>query len=667
MVNVDAIERAMSEREAAMGAPSLTLSSRNACEEDHLSMTASSRISYQSVSGDLTTPRGGPAAAGVAAADAATTPQSAREQAEIDKEFDFDSPVFRAKQTAFFGRDHRSLEKRGSVAGLAFNTRSVKTKTKNSSDELSSVGVAQSSGKSLTTNSAGRGESKHGKHRRRRSSLQILGDNAKKHVRRMSVREAARAGVRHKRRKEKPCCLLRSKFLHIFLTSIFGRRFEVKHEHMHVLARNLTASQRRSTILKALAFFFLVPLLCVCALWAIPLRSLAMPTSGGTPSANINSTGLIYTTDTVPLDASEQAVYFWVTLPLVFFPLSLIPAHWYHRTMDIPIVYSASVSLVAFLAPALATAHAAASQRRMFNAMIAMGVGTCSSLLLVGTASIGYGWHRSAKGGYRAYRAAAIIQRAWNENKSGIGLEKVHNWMAASGVDDHAVVMDEVSLFKGIKPGTVARIQMAMQPREYAAGEVICKEGEPGRHFFIIIQGVVSVTMRGKGTVVREDEEEEEEEEEIEGDGEGEKDGDEENGVERGDYFGDNVAQPEAPVTGDVEICRMRGGDYFGEVALLDPSGAHTRSASVIATSSVVKVFCISGHDFQRGVLPNLSDESRDRLQRAARRRLNHTAEFKFEVSGVAGFIRRSLDVDQLPTPGSIHGPPSRHASKVNS
>ena len=83
----------------------------------------------------------------------------------------------------------------------------------------------------------------------------------------------------------------------------------------------------------------------------------------------------------------------------------------------------------------------------MFNAMISMGVGTCSSVLLVALASIVHGLHRSARGCMKPI-ARVHHSKGMARKRSGIGLEKVQNWMAASGVDDHAVVLDEVSLFK---------------------------------------------------------------------------------------------------------------------------------------------------------------------------------------------------------------------------
>ena len=66
--------------------------------------------------------------------------------------------------------------------------------------------------------------------------------------------------------------------------------------------------------------------------------------------------------------------------------------------MKIPLFYSTGVSLVSFFTPALVVVHIVASERRMFNAMISMGVGTCSSVLLVALASIVHGLHRSARG-----------------------------------------------------------------------------------------------------------------------------------------------------------------------------------------------------------------------------------------------------------------------------
>ena len=148
--------------------------------------------------------------------------------------------------------------------------------------------------------------------------MQIISDKAKKHVRRMSIMEQARSGIRNKRRRQKPCCLLRYTCFHRFLIAIFGARFEVHHDHMHVLAYHLTAKERCSTMLNAILFFFVVPLICVCSLWLIPLPSLRIKAIDNGEST-FNISGVLYSKDTAPMNVSEQAVYFWVTLPIVLF------------------------------------------------------------------------------------------------------------------------------------------------------------------------------------------------------------------------------------------------------------------------------------------------------------------------------------------------------------
>ena len=197
---------------------------------------------------------------------------------------------------------------------------------------------------------------------------------------------------------------------------------------------------------------------------------------------------------------------------------------------------------------------------------------------------------------------------------------------------------------------------MAMQPKEYAAGQFICKEGDHGNNFYIIIQGVVSVTVKGKREL------------DVEMHGGFEDSGDEidddlgpekieaEVGVEAAmdmepnktdeikevesnyegsppNKEGDNSEGDNSVTTSrrrstvqshtdsavqDVEICRMRGGDFFGEVALLNHSDDHIRSASVVAISSVVKCLAFQRITFT-SVLPNLSLESQKRLQRRHR------------------------------------------------
>ena len=596
-----------------------------------------------------------------------TLPEKAiNRQEAIDKEFDINSDVFKTRQTAFFGRDRRSLEKRGLVAGLAFNARSQ--------PEITSSRNSITSGSNSSMNSKGNNKSRNvlgvikkglneksprKRRRMRRSSIQKFSDTAKRQVRRMSVREAALSGMRRKRRKRKPCFVLRSKIFYTFLTGIFGRRFEVKHKHMHVLALDLSGKQRSSAYWRALLAFFVLPLAYVSMMWAIPLASLSIDKETTGNASHYNVSTQIYFNDSVPLNSSEQGLYFWVTLPLVLLPLALIPAHWYHRTMDMPFSVSVAISLSGFLLSSLVVAHISASYRRMFNAMLAMGVGTCFSVLLMAVASIMLTLQRNAKGGFKAYRAAVLIQHAWHKGKGGHGLEKVQNWMAASGVDDHAIVMDEVPIFKGLKPEMVARIQMTMQPKEYSAGDYICREGEPGRLFFIILEGVVSVRMKATENIVddvnetgtsefsEEDAHSEETSEALETSND--------NAIDNNDRAVEsdlkkNDDDNDEPTLEEWEICRMRAGDFFGEVALLDKSKEHFRTASVVALTSNVKTFAISSHNFHRTLLPNLSDDARTHLMRVMERRLNHTAEIRLETSPMSQFVRRNTGASNIST-----------------
>jgi CRP-like cAMP-binding protein len=88
--------------------------------------------------------------------------------------------------------------------------------------------------------------------------------------------------------------------------------------------------------------------------------------------------------------------------------------------------------------------------------------------------------------------------------------------------------MRDVPLFAGLLPSELDRIALVMNPIEVAAGDVVCTEGEPGHELFVIADG--------------------------------------ETAVERGGHA----------------VAKLRTGDYFGELALLDRG---PRSATVRALS----------------------------------------------------------------------------------
>ena len=62
--------------------------------------------------------------------------------------------------------------------------------------------------------------------------------------------------------------------------------------------------------------------------------------------------------------------------------------------------------------------------------------------------------------------------------------------------------MRDVPLFAGLLRSELDRIALVMNPREVAAGDVVCAEGEPGSEFFLIAGGEAEIE-RGGQTVAK--------------------------------------------------------------------------------------------------------------------------------------------------------------------
>jgi CRP-like cAMP-binding protein len=62
--------------------------------------------------------------------------------------------------------------------------------------------------------------------------------------------------------------------------------------------------------------------------------------------------------------------------------------------------------------------------------------------------------------------------------------------------------MRDVPLFAGLLRSELDRIALVMNPRDVAAGDVVCAEGEPGREFFLIAAGEAEIE-RGGQTVAK--------------------------------------------------------------------------------------------------------------------------------------------------------------------
>jgi CRP/FNR family transcriptional regulator, cyclic AMP receptor protein len=127
--------------------------------------------------------------------------------------------------------------------------------------------------------------------------------------------------------------------------------------------------------------------------------------------------------------------------------------------------------------------------------------------------------------------------------------------------DTKVQALKRAPLFEGLSRKELAELARHTEDLEVPAGEVLCKEGDTGREFFVIVDGEIGVTSNGR-----------------------------------------NVAQ--------------RGsGDFVGEIALLEDT---TRMATVTAKTPL-RVFVLTREDFRKLVRDNPNVE-RKVMQALARR-----------------------------------------------
>lgn len=99
---------------------------------------------------------------------------------------------------------------------------------------------------------------------------------------------------------------------------------------------------------------------------------------------------------------------------------------------------------------------------------------------------------------------------------------------------DLAAILSRVPIFKGLSPRELNLVKNLIHLRKYQPEEVIFMEGQPGTGLYLITQGGVSITLNHK----RENQ---------------------------------------------IELARLKDGDFFGELSLLDES---PRSASAVAVGA---------------------------------------------------------------------------------
>jgi CRP-like cAMP-binding protein len=127
--------------------------------------------------------------------------------------------------------------------------------------------------------------------------------------------------------------------------------------------------------------------------------------------------------------------------------------------------------------------------------------------------------------------------------------------------DTKVQALKRAPLFEGLSKKELADLARVTEDLEIPAGDVLCREGDTGKEFFVIVDGETEVTSNGKPV------------------------------AERG------------------------GGDFVGEIALLED----TRRTATVTAKTPLRVFVLTRQDFRRLVDENPSVE-RKVMQALARR-----------------------------------------------
>ena len=116
-------------------------------------------------------------------------------------------------------------------------------------------------------------------------------------------------------------------------------------------------------------------------------------------------------------------------------------------------------------------------------------------------------------------------------------------------------------LFDGLSKKELADLARVSEDLEVPAGEVLCREGDTGQEFFVIVDGEIDITSKGKPVAAR------------------------------------------------------GGGDFVGEIALLED----TKRTATVTAKTPLRVFVLTRQDFRRLVDANPAVE-RKVMQALARR-----------------------------------------------
>ena len=127
--------------------------------------------------------------------------------------------------------------------------------------------------------------------------------------------------------------------------------------------------------------------------------------------------------------------------------------------------------------------------------------------------------------------------------------------------DTKVEALKGIPLFADLSRKELVQLARITEDVEVPEGKVLCKEGELGREFFVIIEGEAEVTRRGK------------------------------------------------------HVATDRGGEFFGEISLLE----NTPRMATVTAKTPLRFFVLTSHDFRR-LLDDNPKVERKVLQALARR-----------------------------------------------
>jgi CRP-like cAMP-binding protein len=128
--------------------------------------------------------------------------------------------------------------------------------------------------------------------------------------------------------------------------------------------------------------------------------------------------------------------------------------------------------------------------------------------------------------------------------------------------DTKVEALRRATLFEGLSRKHLVQLARVSEDLEVPAGKVLCKEGEVGQEFFVIVDGEVEVTKNGKRLATR------------------------------------------------------AAGEFFGEIALLD----QTRRMATVTAQTPLRFFVLTRRDFRQLIRDNPGVELK--VLRAVARRL---------------------------------------------